>query len=636
VASPAARAALPDGVFAPYEVVRELGARPAGAYVVRQPAAPGGKPQLMVAELFAGLAKGPDGKESAFVREARRIGTVTSPNLARVRDVVLRGEDAVVYSELLDGEKLAALWGTGGLPLEIALRVIVDVLSGVAALHSLRDARQQPMKLAHGELSPATVAIGLDGVARVLHAIARRVPGAHPDPASIGYMAPEVHAGEGYDQRADVFGVGVLLWEVLSGGRLFTETTPEAIAARVRSGPVPPPKVPDKAPWAKGLVDVVTRALAASADDRWPTATAMAAEVRKAAGLKLAPASTAAAFAKSAIAERSKARRQQLETMPALVPAQAPAAVPVTVPVPVPVPAAERRPPSFPVHVEPQRPAPPLPIERDIPIAPGIPMPAQEVEELGSDALADAPESIPPRPAGGFVLDPFAAATKLAQPQPQAPPLALPAPPLPAPILVEPFVEAEVPPLSGAPAFAAGLATPVEVAVEAPARPPAVPAKEASPPPPARDSIVTDASIQRQADASRRRKVMVLGSVGALGALILVLALARVALRDRTTHEVQVPAPSAAQVAPPAAPPTVSASPPPPDSMPVNPPPSGPPAAVQPSASPAPAPPPPPAAPTPPAPPPVAARPPPPAMHPQTPPPPPRPKKKPAFDPNSL
>src|ERR1035441_1206228 len=101
-------------------------------------------------------------------------------------------------------------------------------MSGVAGIHTLRDASQQPMKLAHGELSPATVAIGLDGVARVLHAIARRVPGAHPDPASIGYMAPEVHAGEGYDQRADVFGVGVLLWEVLSGGRLFTETPPVA------------------------------------------------------------------------------------------------------------------------------------------------------------------------------------------------------------------------------------------------------------------------------------------------------------------------------------------------------------------------------------------------------------------------
>jgi hypothetical protein len=353
----------------------------------------------------------------------------------------------------------------------------------------------------------------------------------------------------------------------------------------------------------------------------------MAAEVRKAAGLKLAPASTAAAFAKSAIAERSKARRQQLETMTALVPAPAVAPVAVAVAVPVPAPLAERRPPAFPVNGDVQFPARPLPVERDIPVAPDIPMPAQEVEELGSDALADAPESIPPRPAGGFVLDPFAAATKLAQPQPPVPPPALPVPPLPTPFLVEP----DVPPISGAPAFAAAMASRTEAAIDAPARPPGVPAKEASPsPPPARDSMVTDASIRKQADVGRRRKVLVLGSVGALGALILLLALARVALRDRTTHEVQAPAPSAAQVAPP----TVSASPPPPDSTPVNASPSAPPAAMPPSAPPAP--PSPPRAAPPPAPPPVAARPPPPTMHPQTPPPPPRPKKKPAFDPNSL
>ncbi len=79
--------------------------------------------------------------------------------------------------EYVDGEKLAALWGTDRIPLEIALRVIVDVLSGVATLHNLRDARQQPLKLAHGELSPSTIVFGLDGVARLLHAVARRQPG---------------------------------------------------------------------------------------------------------------------------------------------------------------------------------------------------------------------------------------------------------------------------------------------------------------------------------------------------------------------------------------------------------------------------------------------------------------------------
>ena len=249
--SQGALAPLPEGTFAPYELVRELGARPVPAYAVRQGSVPGAKSHLFVAERFVGAALGPDGKDSDFLREARRIATLTSPNLPRVRDVVVRGEDVVVYTELVDGEKLATLWRPGGLPLEIALRVIVDVLSGVATLHALRDARQQPLRLVHGELSPATIAFGLDGVARVLHGVTRRAPGALPDPASVRTMAPEVLTGEPHDQRADVFGAGALLWEALCGRPLFSETDPRVVAAAVRGGDIPRATVPASAPWAK-------------------------------------------------------------------------------------------------------------------------------------------------------------------------------------------------------------------------------------------------------------------------------------------------------------------------------------------------------------------------------------------------
>ena len=294
---------VPEGAFAPYELVRAAGARPLHAYAVRQASAPGAKTHLFVAERFADAALGPDGKDSEFLREARRIATLTSPNLPRVRDVVVRSEDVVVYTELVDGEKLASLWRPGGLPLEIALRVILDVLSGASTLHNLRDARQQPLKLAHGELSPATIVFGLDGVARILHAVARRAAGVRPDPGSIRTMAPEVLTGGPFDQRADVFGAGALLWEALCGRPLFTDGDALAVAARVRAGEVPRATVPANAPWAKDLVEVAARALSASPDDRWANATVMAGELRKAAGLKLAPVSTTAAFAKSAIAD---------------------------------------------------------------------------------------------------------------------------------------------------------------------------------------------------------------------------------------------------------------------------------------------------------------------------------------------
>jgi hypothetical protein len=622
--------------FAPYELVGTLGSRPNPVHVVRQPAPAGGRPLLFVAEVFAGAARADDGRGAELLRDARRIATLASPNLARVKEVVTRGDDLVVYGELLDGEKLQELWRPDGLPLEIALRAIVDALTGLGALHNLRDAKQQPMKLAHGELSPATVLLGLDGVARVLHAIARRAPGVRPDTQSVGYMSPEVLSGEAFDQRADVFSAGVMLWEALSGKRLVDEHDAAAVVARFRAGPLPPATVPEKAPWAKGLVDVAARALAPSPDGRWPTAAVLAAEIRKSAGLKLAPASTAGAFAKSALGERVKARRARLEAHEA-----APQLAPVT--------------------------GDAVDAVDEVLVAPGIRAPVEEIIELGSEGMLEVPPSVPPpappTPKPAFVLDPFAASARLApSPAPPpaqphalskatlmgipapavAPPLPPPAasapprvvsPPAPAvasppPVVVAPppapVFDETPPPISGAPHFAAALDLPLD-----------------EPPPPLRPSrapMETAPSLARQAEAlarerraERMRKVYVLGGVGSLGAAILVLALVRVAHRPSQPAAPTPPA-AAAVVAPP--PPTPSAT------APAPPPPPAPPPATsvaaarsQPPAQPAAAP---PSATTKPAKSPAtpmaaAAK---PKPHPA--PAAPRPKKKSTFDPNTL
>jgi eukaryotic-like serine/threonine-protein kinase len=633
--------------FGPYEPVGTLGSRPNPVHVVRQPAPPGGKPLLFVAEVFLGVARADDEEGAELVRDARRIATLASPNLARVKEVVTRGDDLVVYGELLDGEKLQELWRPDGLPLEIALRAIVDVLTGLGALHNLRDAKQQPMKLVHGELSPATILLGLDGVARVLHSVARIAPGTKPDPQSVGYMAPEVLAGDAVDQRADVFSAGVLLWEALSGKRLVDERDPAAAAARFRSEPIPPATVPDKSPWAKGLVDVAARALAISPDGRWPTAAMLAAEIRKSAGLKLAPASTAGAFAKSALGERVKARRARLE-------------------------AHEVTPPPPPAEEEPN----------EVLVAPGIRAPVEEVIELGSESMLELPPSVPPHAAapaqGAFVLDAFAASAKLApSPSPPlvTPPLqapahppnplskstllgipapAVPPPPLaasppppiasPQPAAVSPpapavaplqaivtplmpmAVDETPPPISGAPHFAAALDLPLDE--PAPLRPP-------------REMLETSPSLIRQAEAlsreqrsERMRKVYVLGGVGLLGAAILVLALVRVVHRPSQAAAAQ-PATAAAiatspppPAAPPPAPPPPAPRPPAPSVAAATPPPPQP-GASAPAATAKPAK---PGSSTPAA---AAAKPKPPATRPTSPPAP-RPKKKSSFDPNTL
>jgi serine/threonine-protein kinase len=229
----------------------------------------------------------------------------------------VRGDDAVVFSELVDGEALSSTWLTGGLPLEVTLRVVLDALSGAEAIHALRDAKQRPMHLAHGEISTATVVVGTDGIARVLHAIARRLPRAEAARASLGYLAPEVHAGDAYDARADVFSAGVLLWEALSGRRLFEEADPAVILARMRSEGVPQASPSTRTAWALSLARIAAKALSTVAADRWPTAAVMASEIRKAAGLRLAPTTTAAAVARAAFGERTKSRRARWETQAA-------------------------------------------------------------------------------------------------------------------------------------------------------------------------------------------------------------------------------------------------------------------------------------------------------------------------------
>jgi serine/threonine-protein kinase len=323
VVIPHSRLPIDADLFTPYEVIGEIGARPVQVYVARQsPIAVGGA-QLVVAEHFPGACQPDAGGRSDLRREARRISTLANPHIARVREVTVRGDDLVVFGDFLDGEKLTQFWSPGEwLPLEIAVRVLLDVLTGLGALHGLRDSNQQPMRLTHGEISPATILFGSDGVARVLHTVARRAADASAEAASIPYLAPEVHTNDPHDGRADVFSVGVLLWEALEGKHLSQGAEPAGV--RVRSAPLAAPTAPEKVPWAKALVPVAAKALAPAPEDRWPTAAAMAAEIRKAAGLKLAAASAAAAFAKSKFGDRVKQRRARWEARPSLRPGTMP------------------------------------------------------------------------------------------------------------------------------------------------------------------------------------------------------------------------------------------------------------------------------------------------------------------------
>ena len=306
----------------------------------------GGKKQLMVVERIVRGGPIPDGEAADFVRDARCVAELDHPNIARIREVAIRSEDVIVASDFVDGERLSELLlvkapldaaaraadvpsalPRSGPQLDVSLRILVDVLTGLGALHNLRDAKRQPLKLVHGELWPANVVVGIDGTSRVVHACRVKSQAMRPGALGSGYLAPEVLLADGTaDARADVYSAGAILWEMLSGKALFPNTNPHAIVAHLLSGKVARAQTPLDAPWAAELAIVAERALAADPKKRFGTAAEMVAEIRRVAGPKLATTGRVAMLVKSALGDKVSARRAQLEAMAG---APAPKAAPV-------------------------------------------------------------------------------------------------------------------------------------------------------------------------------------------------------------------------------------------------------------------------------------------------------------------
>jgi hypothetical protein len=294
-------------------LLRELGAQAVPSWAALE-SRPGTDARLVVVER-AERQQFEDGEIADWIRDARRLSALHHPNVARVRDVVIRSDEILVVSEFVDGVRWRELATTA--TLETALRVFVDALAGLSALHALRgagDSGQQPMTLVHGGLIPDCIIVGLDGVASVVGASRPRSATARLAGRESAYLAPEVLLeDDSADARADVYSVGVMLWEALSQRRFLPDLQPSAIVTLLLSGRVPPVTIPESAPWAAPLAAIVTRALSADPDKRFRSAAAMATEVRRVAALKLPLTTRVATGVRASFGDAVKARRGELE-----------------------------------------------------------------------------------------------------------------------------------------------------------------------------------------------------------------------------------------------------------------------------------------------------------------------------------
>jgi eukaryotic-like serine/threonine-protein kinase len=264
-----------------------------GKYVVQRKLAEGG-----MAEIFLATAQGAEGFEKPvvikrirsglandksfvemFIAEARLASRLSHPNLVHIFDFD-RHEDSYYLAmeyirgrSLLEAHKRACELSTPVAPVLVA-QIGLDVARGLGYAHRLTDLGK-PLNLVHRDVTPHNVLLSYDGAVKLTDfGIAKaggRATAAGMLKGKFAYMAPEQARGEAVDARTDLFSLGITLWELLTGARLFDGDTDMAVLRAVQERPVLPPAELNPAVNVE-LSGVIVKALERAPSNRYQTA----------------------------------------------------------------------------------------------------------------------------------------------------------------------------------------------------------------------------------------------------------------------------------------------------------------------------------------------------------------------------
>jgi serine/threonine protein kinase len=274
---------------------------------------------VAIKRLHPPLAKDPE-FVAMFLDEARLAARIRHPNVVSTLDVVATEGELFVVMEYVPGESLARLLravrtNKDLVPVPVAATIMVGVLHGLHAAHEARDERGDALRIVHRDVSPHNILVGTDGDAHVIDfgiAKARgrmQVTRQGQIKGKLSYMPSEQLLGQPLDHRADIFAASIVLWEALTGQRLYEGVDDGEVYAKVLSGSVDPPSL-----YAKGLspaIDaIVMRGLARERTDRYSTAREMALAIE--AAVSLAPPSQVGRWVEGLVGEALAERTEQI------------------------------------------------------------------------------------------------------------------------------------------------------------------------------------------------------------------------------------------------------------------------------------------------------------------------------------
>ncbi|MEM6991833.1 MAG: protein kinase [Myxococcota bacterium] len=294
-----------------------------GRYVIVAPLAMGGMAELYVAHpeghahadayvvikrTLPHLAQDAE-FASMFLKEARLASALDHPNIAKVLEAGEDDGDFYIVLEYVHGYDLRALIrasarsGTA-LPLEVSLGIGVQLCAGLHCAHDQTDANGRPLQLVHRDVTPSNVLLDHDGrvlltdfgIARALTTM--RTTRAGVIKGKLGYMSPEQCRDGHLDRRSDVFSVGVLLYEMTTGFRMFHAGNDFAILNKIAKGEFTPPSEAVEG-FPEALEAIIVRCVSVEASERFVSADALGTALRDLArqrGLALTAAARAEAI----------------------------------------------------------------------------------------------------------------------------------------------------------------------------------------------------------------------------------------------------------------------------------------------------------------------------------------------------
>jgi serine/threonine-protein kinase len=236
---------------------------PIGKYVVRRKIAEGG-----MAEIYLCSSRGPEGFEKEvvikrirsflagdqtfvqmFIAEARLVSRLNHANLVQIFDFDKHEDTYYLAMEYVRGH---SLWDVRRrsrelmepMPTTLVAQVGAEVARGLAHAHKASD-KGKPLNLVHRDVTPHNVLLSFEGAVKLTDFGVAKHSASHTSAGVLkgkfAYMSPEQSRGEPVDARTDLFALGIVLWEMLTGGRLFDGDSDVAVLRAVQSSAIAPP-----------------------------------------------------------------------------------------------------------------------------------------------------------------------------------------------------------------------------------------------------------------------------------------------------------------------------------------------------------------------------------------------------------